>query len=158
MIQKMVLVDSFAPVIPYVEDKERDKRLNKLLGSMKLKEGGEGGLLLDSFADWVCEKQKDKNTNTTLDSATLFVDLFAINFGDKVMKGAWNILGECLFHCGCLQPELRCAMYYFYFELAKTKYGWESLLSELNNQSSGPTLCVDFTEMEKWIGKEGRST
>jgi hypothetical protein len=24
MIQKMVLVDSFAPVIPYVEDKERD--------------------------------------------------------------------------------------------------------------------------------------
>jgi hypothetical protein len=77
------------------------------------------------------------------------VNLFAINFGDNVMKGAWNILGECLFHCGCLQPELRCATYYF--------YGWESLLSELNNQSSGPTLCVDFTDMEKWIGKEGRS-
>jgi hypothetical protein len=39
---------------------------------------------------------------------------------------------------------------------AKKKYGWESLLSELDNESSGPTLCVDFTDMEKWIGKEGR--
>jgi hypothetical protein len=43
MIQKLVLVDSFAPVIPYVEDKERDNKLNRLLGSMKLKGGVEGG-------------------------------------------------------------------------------------------------------------------
>jgi hypothetical protein len=124
---------------------------------MKLKGGVKRGLSLDSFATWVCEKQKDINSNTTLDSAALFVNLFAHDFGDKVMKGAWNILGECLFHCGCLQPELRCATYYFYVELAKMKYGWESLLSELNNESSGPTLCVDFTDTEKWISKEGRS-
>jgi hypothetical protein len=37
MIEKVVLVDSFAPVIPYDEDKERDKKLNGLLGSMNLK-------------------------------------------------------------------------------------------------------------------------
>jgi hypothetical protein len=42
MIQKLVLVDSFAPMIPYDEDKERDMKLNKLLGSMKMKEGGGG--------------------------------------------------------------------------------------------------------------------
>jgi hypothetical protein len=156
MIQKVVLVDSFAPVIPYDEDKERDNKLNRLLGSMNLKGVEKGGLSLDAFASWVCEKQKNMKSTTTLDSATWFVNLFAVNFGDSVMKAAWNILGECLFHCGCLHPELRCATYYFYMELAKMKYGWESLLSEVGNEASGPTLCVDFTDMEKWIHKEGR--
>jgi hypothetical protein len=33
-------------------------------------------------------------------------------------------------------------------ELAKKKYGWDSLLSELENEAPGPTLCVDFTKRE----------
>jgi hypothetical protein len=52
MIQKVVLVDSFAPVMPYDEDKERDNKLNRLLVSMNLKGVVKGGLSLDTFWTW----------------------------------------------------------------------------------------------------------
>jgi hypothetical protein len=65
MIQKMVLVDSFAPVIPYDEDKERDMKLNKLMGSMKMKEGG-GGVYRWNLLLLGCVRNKRKEIRTQL--------------------------------------------------------------------------------------------
>ena len=99
----------------------------------------------DIFAAWVRDCCGNYESSNSLELARLFFDECLYQLGEDFVKKTWNLLGQSIYYCGNLPPNLRQAIYFFFIEFSKNRFNWKELFTEEDNDdSTGATLIWDL--------------